>query len=289
VLGEHDEDDSATTKADWQNLIPLPALFDSTFGTADQRTAFDVQTLTRTKPEQRLFGYAKDYLALETGRLANGYKRLVGQRDQLALGLEEAHRKRETLFKELERAQAKSRAAKSELARKLHDSEARAAAARRQAGLAKGQVGCLLRLAGRRGKSGGRRGIHRLFARGMQVLKGEEVVARATLAEEEAKATLAAVEAKAQDALARESEAKKRAETAEAVAASSSRALASAREALKEAVQAHEREHARLKEDVSRDLAVTQAKLVKVGAHSAPSALTHACRPRSSCRQPASP
>jgi len=59
------------------------------------------------------------------------------------------------------------------------------------------------------------------------------VVARATLAEEEAKATLAAIESKVQEALTKEAEAKKRAETAEAVAASSSRALASAREALK--------------------------------------------------------
>jgi len=201
---EKEEDETVSTRGDWSNLPALSNLFDSNFGSAEERKSHDAQILSRTKPEQRIFGYAKDYLAIETARLANGYKRLVSQRDQLASALEEAHRKREMLFKELERIYNKTRSQRVDLLRKLNDAETKAAAARRQAGLAKGQV-----------------------------LKGEEVVARATLAEEEAKTTLAAVEAKAQEALAREAEAKKRAETAEAVAASSSRALATSKEAFK--------------------------------------------------------
>jgi len=50
-----------------------------------------------------------------------------------------AHRKRDTLFKELGRIHGKTLTSKNELARRLSEAETKAATARRQAGLAKGQ------------------------------------------------------------------------------------------------------------------------------------------------------
>ena len=72
--------------------------------------------------------------------MAQGYKRLATQRDQLLLLLEAAQSRRETLYRETCKALSKALKANSDMALRIQDMAEKLAQSRRQAGLAKGQV-----------------------------------------------------------------------------------------------------------------------------------------------------
>ena len=52
----------------------VEALAEVHFGSVDLRNSTQKQMLTREKPKERLFGYAKSYVEAETRRLATGIK-----------------------------------------------------------------------------------------------------------------------------------------------------------------------------------------------------------------------
>lgn len=218
---KQDEDD---IKARLSELVPLPRLADSAFGSMQDRTTADSSVLTRGRPEQKLFGYASEYLKQETTRLADGYKTLKTKRDAFISQLEEQQRKYDTAMKDSLKALSRAHAQKDEVLRKYKDAEQRAMNAKRQAVMAK-----------------------------VQLVKDAESATRAELASEEAKSSLQQAEHKREEAELKERDARKRADVAEAQAAQATRALQSAREEMSREIVAKTQELVRLRDEHAKD------------------------------------
>jgi kinesin family protein C1 len=187
--------------SEFQTVANPMKILEEQFGNSTQRLEYDSAILKRTPPEQRLFGYAKEYIAAETKRLADGYRTLSTKRDTLATKLSEHQHVLDFRIQTILQLTARMSNELSNKIRELSESEARALAARRQAGLAKGLA-----------------------------LKGEEAMQKLQQTEEETNQKLSTAEKARLEAIQREEEARRRADAAEQVAAATSRALAHARE-----------------------------------------------------------
>jgi len=220
------------------NLPLAPQVIVEALGTADQRKQVDANVLKKAQPLERLFGYAKEYIHQETSRLADGYKRLTQQREQLVVVFEDAVRKRDQLLDDLMRLHAKDRARLVEVGRKLRDVEARAAELRKQAGLAKGKVA-----------------------------QNEDALARAALVEEEAKRREEETRKEVGGLQKELAEANKRVASAEHVSKATVAKHKAAQDALTQATLEHDKLVQLLKADYERQAAALAGRSAAADEH----------------------